>query len=58
MTRSCRQTGGSLNFDHSSAADFSNDFTETKTRESDQYTAAYVWLVQLFAAYAAYITGK
>ena len=52
------QTGGSLDSDHSDATAFSSDFMETKPIDSVYATPAYVWLVQLFAAYAAYITGK
>ena len=52
------QTGGSLSNDHSDATAFSSDFMETKPIESRFAAPAYVWLIQLFGAYAAYITGK
>lgn len=53
-----RQTGGSIQHSYSAADSFSTDFMETKTIWSRARTPAYVWLVQLFAAYVAYITGQ
>ncbi|XP_037071620.1 chitin synthase chs-2-like [Pollicipes pollicipes] len=39
-------------------ADFAKLFTDTKTIFSDGNTAIYVCLIQIFAAYSAYIFGK
>ncbi|XP_037075582.1 chitin synthase chs-2-like [Pollicipes pollicipes] len=52
------ETGGSLENSHSDATDFSTNFMQTTTIISSVATPAYVWLVQLFGAYLAYITGK